>query len=65
MWIPSLLRGDDAVDDGHPNTIGAPIARALLESAVLFADEPAGNLGKHAGDAIIELPRNVNRDGTG
>jgi putative ABC transport system ATP-binding protein len=40
------------------------IARALVKKpAVLFADEPTGSLDKHNGDIIIELLRNVNRDG--
>jgi len=26
LWIPSLLRGDNDVDSGHPNTFGVAIA---------------------------------------
>ncbi len=40
------------------------IARALVKKpSVLFADEPTGSLDKHNGDAIIELLRDVNREG--
>jgi len=40
------------------------IARALVKSpSVLFADEPTGSLDKKNGDAVIELLRDVNRDG--
>ncbi|GFK95607.1 Lipoprotein-releasing system ATP-binding protein LolD [Fundidesulfovibrio magnetotacticus] len=40
------------------------IARALVKSpSVLFADEPTGSLDKKNGDAVIELLRDVHRDG--
>jgi putative ABC transport system ATP-binding protein len=40
------------------------IARALARGArVLFADEPTGNLDFATGTSIIELLRELNRDG--
>uniref|UniRef100_A0A7C4AGV5 Cell division ATP-binding protein FtsE n=1 Tax=Fundidesulfovibrio putealis TaxID=270496 RepID=A0A7C4AGV5_9BACT len=40
------------------------IARALVKSpGVLFADEPTGSLDKKNGDGIMELLRDLNRDG--
>jgi len=40
------------------------IARALVKSpGVLFADEPTGSLDKKNGDGIVELLRDLHRDG--
>jgi len=40
------------------------IARALVkETAILFADEPTGNLDKGTGDAVMELLADLKNDG--
>ncbi len=40
------------------------IARALvMNPAVIFADEPTGNLDSHSGAAVMEILRDLNKDG--
>jgi ABC-type nitrate/sulfonate/bicarbonate transport system substrate-binding protein len=42
LWIPSLLRGDNDVDSGHPNTFGVAIAGgAQLTGVVRGGIEPS------------------------